>query len=125
MPRPMRKTQDKLSDTGEVQSSWRRAKESSRKQALKKMLINDDRSHYMYENKQKTDNLRVAKDDIYTQLEDISAKNTRILQKPTALLPQFECLGANLKLQNIENRAPGFRPAHSKQKVSAIGTLKY
>ena len=40
----------------------------------KKMLINDDRSQYIYENKQKADNFPDEKDDISTQSHDIYTK---------------------------------------------------
>jgi len=45
----------------EVQSSKWRRKVARGASPEKKMLINDERSQYMYENKQKDDNLSTAK----------------------------------------------------------------
>ena len=57
---------------GEVQSSQGRGKVARGGSPEKKMLINNERSQYMYENKQKYDNLSPRKDDISAQLRAIS-----------------------------------------------------
>ena len=63
MPGTMRKTHDKSSDAGT--SNRRSGEEKSQgASAEKKMLINDERSQYMYENKQNYDNLSATKDEI-------------------------------------------------------------
>jgi hypothetical protein len=54
-------TYDRSSDAGEVQSPKGRRKVARGASPEKKMLINDERSQYMYENKQKDDNLSTAK----------------------------------------------------------------
>ena len=61
MPRTMRKTHDRSSDAGEVQSPKGRRKVARGASPEKKMLINDERSQYIYENKQNDDNLPTAK----------------------------------------------------------------
>jgi hypothetical protein len=61
MPRTMRKTHDRSSDAGEVQSPKGRRKVARGASPKKKMLINGERSQYMYENKQKDDILTTAK----------------------------------------------------------------
>jgi hypothetical protein len=77
--------------------------ESHRERALKKkMLINDERSRNVYENKQKDDNLPSKKDDISTQLHDILYRNKRILQESSAFLSLLERWGTNPSLQNVE-----------------------
>ncbi len=82
MPRPMRKTQDKLSDIGEVASWRRRGKIAWGPSPEKRILFLYNRSHYIYENKQKEDTLPDNKGDI-------SYQNTHILQKPPAFLSLF------------------------------------
>ena len=55
-------------------------KKSRGKRALrKKMLIIDDRSHYMYENKQKDDNFPDENGDILCKRHDILYKGILIL----------------------------------------------
>ncbi len=55
----------------------------------KKMLINDERSRNVYENKQKDDTFTDKKGDISTQRSDIFYRSTRILLKPSAFLSLF------------------------------------
>jgi len=84
MPRGRRKTEDKSSDAGEVPSSRQRGKRCRGERALKKkMLINDEGSRNVYENKQKDDNLVEEKGDISTQRNNILHKSTGILLKPS------------------------------------------
>jgi hypothetical protein len=59
---------------------------SRRECATHKDVKNEDRSDYVYENKRQADSLPEKRDDISTQLHDILTKDTRILQKPSALL---------------------------------------
>jgi hypothetical protein len=54
--------------------------------ATHKDVRNEDRSDYVCENKRQDDSLPEKRDDISTQLHDILTKDTRILQKPSALL---------------------------------------
>ena len=55
----------------------------------KKMLVNDERSRNVYENKQKDDTFTEIKSDISTQLSDILCRGTHDLQKSSALLSRF------------------------------------
>jgi hypothetical protein len=55
----------------------------------KKMLIIDERSRNVYENKQKDDTFTEIKIDISTQLNDILCRGTHVLQKSSALLSRF------------------------------------
>ncbi len=71
MPRPTRKTQDKLSGVGEVPWWRRRGKVAWGASTEKKMLINDERSRNVYENKRNNDNVADKKGDISTQRSDI------------------------------------------------------
>jgi hypothetical protein len=71
------------------------------------MLINDERTRNVYENKEKDDNWPDTKHDISTQLRDILRKSTRIFQKPLARLSLFERWGTNPSLQNVETRDRG------------------
>ena len=68
------------------------------------MLINDERSRNVYENKQKDDNFTEKKGDISTQRNDILYRSTRILLKPSVFLSLFERWGTNPSLQNVETR---------------------
>ncbi len=89
MPRPTQEMQDKLSEAREVPSSRRRGKVAWGASTEKKMLINDERSRNVYENKRKNDNLPDKKSDISTQRSDIFYRSTRILLKPSAFLSLF------------------------------------
>lgn len=63
-----------------------KGKKSREEQARKeKDVIYDERSHYIYENKQKVDNFPGEKDDISTQLDAIYTENTRILLRSTVI----------------------------------------
>ena len=53
------------------------------------MLIIDERSRNVYENKQKDDTFTEIKSDISTQLKDILCRRTHVLQKSSALLSRF------------------------------------
>ncbi len=70
----------------------------------KKMLINDERSRNVYENKQKDDNFTEKKGDISTQRNDILCKSTRILLKSSFFLSRLERWGTDLSLPNVETR---------------------
>ncbi len=76
----------------------------------KKMLINDERSRNVYENKQKDDTFTDKKGDISTQRSDIFYRSTRILLKPSGFLSRFERWGTNSTLQNAETRDGSRRP---------------
>ena len=91
-------------------SRQRRKSRAGRTRAPIKMLKMKDRSGNVYENKGPGDNLPDTKDDISARLHAILHRNTRILQKPSALLPLFERWGTNPSLQNVETRAPAFPP---------------
>jgi hypothetical protein len=67
---------------------WRKSR--VRERATQKDVKNEDRSGNVYENKGQDDNLPDTKDDISARLHAILHGNTRILQKPSALLSQFE-----------------------------------
>ncbi len=56
----------------------------------KKMLINDERSRNVYENKQKDDDFTEGKRDISTQWNDISYRSTHILLKSSVFLSRLE-----------------------------------
>ena len=83
-----------------------------------KDVKNEGRSGNVYENKGPCDNLPDTKDDISARLHAILHKNTRILQKPSALLSQFERWRTNRSLQNVETRGDGFY-RHMRHKVAA------
>jgi hypothetical protein len=70
----------------------------------KKMLINDERSQDVYENKQENDNFTEEKGDISTQRNDILYKVTHILLKSSVFLSLLKCWGTNLSLPNVETR---------------------
>jgi hypothetical protein len=70
----------------------------------KKMLINDERSLNVYENKRKIDNSPDRKSDISTQQSDIFYRSTRILLKPSACLSLFERWETNSSLQDAQTR---------------------
>ncbi|HXW16031.1 MAG TPA: hypothetical protein VEN79_16105 [Terriglobia bacterium] len=59
--------------------------EQERARRQKKDVKNEGRSDYVYENKDTGDNLSGTKDGISTLLNAILHRNTRILQKPSAL----------------------------------------
>jgi hypothetical protein len=63
------------------------------------MLKNEGTSGDVYENKGEDDNLPDTKDDICAWLHAILLKDTRILQKPSALLSLFERWGTNRALE--------------------------
>jgi len=68
----------------------------------KKMLINDERSRNVYENKQKDDTVTEIKSDISTQRNDILCRSTRVLQKSPALLLRFARWGRYPALPIVE-----------------------
>jgi len=59
----------------------------------KKMLIIDEGSRNVYENKQKDDNLPEEKGDISTQRNKILYRNIRCQLKPSGFLPLYGALG--------------------------------
>ncbi len=65
------------------------------------MLINDERSRNVYENKQNYDTFTEEKSDISTQRNDILYKSRRILLKPSVFLSRLERWGTNLSLPNV------------------------
>jgi len=67
------------------------------------MLINDDQSRYVYENKQKDDNMPDEKGDI-------SYRSTRFLQKPSTFLSLFARWGTNSSLHNVQTRSTDVPP---------------
>jgi hypothetical protein len=75
---------------GEVPWSWRRGNgDVGGEHQEKKMLINDERSRNVYENKQNYDTFTDINSDISTQFNDILYRSTHVLQKPSGLLPFF------------------------------------
>jgi hypothetical protein len=73
----------------EVPWSRRREKSGVGSEYGKKMLIIDERSRNVYENKQKDDTFTEIKSDISTQLNDILCRGTQVLQKSPTLLSRF------------------------------------
>jgi hypothetical protein len=65
----------------------------------------------VHENKWLCDNLPDTNDDICAWSHVISHRNTRILQKPPALLPLFDRFGTGPSPQNGETREVEFRSA--------------
>jgi hypothetical protein len=90
---------DKSSDAGEVKLSICRAISRAGDCGTQKDVKNDDRSGNVYENKGANDKMPDTKDDISAQLHAILHRNTRILQKLSALLSLFKRWGRNLSLQ--------------------------
>jgi hypothetical protein len=88
------------------------------------MLINNERSRNVYENKQKDDNLPTINDDIFAQRYDISYKHTRILRESWALLSLFERWGTNPSLQNAETRVTGKMPVPPLGSAAALWPRK-
>ena len=102
MPRPTRKTQDKSSDAGESQSlKAERQKVAQGARALKKDVKNEGRSDYVYENKDTDDNFPDTKDEHFYTIARHFTRNTRILQKPSALLSIFERWRTNPSLRKV------------------------
>jgi hypothetical protein len=66
------------------------------------MLINDERSRNVYENKQKDDVFTEIKSDISTQRNDILYRSTHVLQKSPALLSRFARWGRYPSLPFVE-----------------------
>jgi hypothetical protein len=108
--------QDSSSGAGRLSRQGRRAKSRTGDLASLKDVKNEGRSGNVYENKGTTDDLPDTKDDISAWLDAILHGNTRILQKPSALLPLFERFGTNSLLQNAE-------PREAEQASSSIGSI--
>jgi len=72
----------------------------------RRMLINDERSRDVYENKRKDDNFTEKKGDIPTQLNDFLHKNRRILLK-SSVFCHFWSAGNEFRASKCsESRSP-------------------
>ena len=87
---------------GDVRWSRRRENRGVGSGYGKKMLIIDERSRNVYENKQKDDTFTEIKSDISTQLNDILYRRTPVLQRSSALLSRFARWGRYPSLPFVE-----------------------
>ena len=111
MPRPTRKrrTNDPMQGRSNRQGGGGKVARGASPE--KKMLINDEQSRNVYENKEKDDTLSAAKDDISAQLHAISmtfyTEANVFCRNRRLFCHVFECWGTNRSLQNVETSIRG------------------